>query len=478
MSTFTFNGITKGYIRIARDWSLPAWAPITREYLKVPGRPGVVPVGMETEERRFELPIILAADSFEEKEQLIEELAEWLIQEKAVPLKFSKYPNRTLYAQIEGTPNFPEFLRNGKGTLSVVCPDPYKYGEISSTPFIDGAAIVFNTGTATASPVYEIDVLSDITHVDVFSDKAYTRLGEPAPIDEPVYERQTLIFSDTMKMMTGWSDAVDVDNGYVGGTMAATQAGFEVTAFGVAVKPFAWQGPAKVKSLPEPVENFRIDVPIELLNVDRETGMIEIYLLDAFGNTVAKIGMEDVWATLKKNQAKFQLGNVDKRKVQYHRTADYVPAWNDFRGMLRLHRDGNLFRPYFAQVQPNGTHVWISQQWTYRDESKEYLAAITQIKVAIRKWPGSSTSQAKMRIGGIKVWRYNDPAEGLPYIARAGDKITIDAQEGAVFINGELREDLNDWFGDFFDLPKGQTTLLIQPSDKVSGKVTIQERFL
>src|SRR5690606_7738348 len=154
--------------------------------------------------------------------------------------------------------------------------------------------------------------------------------------------------------------------------------------------------------------------------------------LDAFSNVVAKIGLEDIWPTVKRNQSKFQLGNVQSRKVMKYRTADYAPAWNDFKGIIRLHRDGNRFRPYYAQVQKDGKHVWSSSNYVYTDVKEEYLAPITQIQVAIRKWPGDAGDEAKMRIGGIKVWRYNDPPEGLPVMATAGDKIVVDTREGVV----------------------------------------------
>lgn len=474
LSTFEFNGITKPYLVLERGWSLPAWAPIERDYLTIPGRKGGIQTEMRTGMRKFSLPVIIRSRNVIDKKQFIEDMGAWLIHEEAKPLTFSKYPNRKLYAQIEGAPDFEQIWNFGQGTINIVCSDPHEYGNENIDAFINGLVTVQNNGTASATPVYEIDVLDDITHLDIISDKNYIRIGEPAPIEEPVYERQTLIMSDTLKTLIGWSDVTDVDNGYVAGTMTATQAGFTATGFGTELSPRKWQGPAKRKSLPEPVQNFQMIATVELLNVSKQTGMIEIYLQDALGNTVAKVGIEDIMQSVAEIQAKFQLGNVQNRKVQYYRTADYKPAWNNYKGVLRLFRDGNRFRPYFGLVQPDGKHVWVASKYLYTDMNNEYNAAITQIVIAIRKWPG--TEEATMRIRDLKVWRLNDPVEGLPYLARAGDKIIIDTKEGVTLLNGEQIK--KDFFSDYFDLEPGQTTLLMQPQEKVSGKVIVTERYL
>lgn len=472
-----FGGMQIDGIRVV-SLDIGRVAPVRRKTLEIAGRPGGISRGYELGVRTLTVIVDFEAPSKREWLEKLDDLMGVLIQKKPQSLEFEHEPNRMYMVEFEGEIDTEEINIYGQVTLNFICVDPYVYGDSNIDHFNNGVAQIMNSGHAEAVPVYEIDVLEDITHLDIISDKSYFRIGEPAPINEPVYQRQTLILNDTMKTMIGWSDAIDVDNGYVTGTMVATQAGFEASSFGAAMQPPEFQGPSKVRTLPEPIQNFRIDIPIQLLNVSRETGMIEIYLLDAFSNTVAKIGFEDVWPTIKKNQGKFQLGNMESRKVQHYVSADYAPAWNNFDGMLRIHRDGNRIRPYFAQIKTDGRHDWVSSAYVYTDKLEEYMNEITQVQVAIRKWPGDAYDEAKMRIGGIKVWRLNSPPEGVPIMAKAGDKIIIDAIEGSVMINGEIREDLKDHFSDYFDLPKGQTTLVIQPDDKVSGKVITRERNL
>ncbi|RAZ73634.1 distal tail protein Dit [Planococcus halotolerans] len=476
MSRLTFNGISKTYLKIARDWSLPGWAPIEREYLTVPQRAGGIPKRMQTGMRRFDIPIIIDSKTLIEKEAFVEDMAKWLIHEKAKPLVFSKYPNRTFFAEIEGAPVFSEMWMRGKGVISIVCSDPFKYGEERTVDFVDGAAIVNNEGSANAKPIYEFDVLGDLTHLDVYTDFAYIRAGEETPIDVPIYQQQTLLLNDSMKTLTGWTDVLNVDNGYVTGTMTATQTGFTPTSFGVEESPRNWQGPAKERTIPDgPVQNFQMRATVELLNVGKQTGMIEIYCMDVDGNTVIKVGIEDIMQSISEVQAKFQLGNIENRKVQNYRTADYKPAWNNYKGILRLFRSGNRIRPYFALVQPDGKYDWVSSNYVYTDDLGEYMAPISRIKVAIRKWPG--TSEAVMKVRDLKVWRLNDPQEGVPIIASAEDKIVIDTNDSSIRLNGEERKDLKEFGASFFKLPPGSTAVLVQPFEKVVGKVRYKEPF-
>lgn len=449
-------------------------APIRRKSINVPGRPGAIPNGFDTDPRPIKVTVEIEAESKEDWLDKAEILAGFVIREEPVELEFESEPGRYYKAEFEGELDTRELNIYGQIDLNFICNDPHSYKREVAFNFVDGAASVAIGGTVPSKPIYEIDVLEDITHLDIFTNEHYLRFGKLAPIDEPVYERQTLVMTDNLTTLNGWSLATTVDNGYIAGAMQATPAGFVASNFGTAITPHKWQGPSVQKPLTQALQNFRIDIPIVLLNNAKNTGMIEVYLKDAQGNTVMKIGLEDIWYTMKRNQGKFQLGNVATRKVQHYRVPDYAPAWNDFRGMLRLYRDGNRFRPYFSIIDTKGKHNWVSSAYVYTDIAGEYLAPITSIQVAIRKFPGSG--QADMRIDSIKVWRLNDPKAGVPIMAQKGQKIIIDSGAGVVLVDGEEREDLKDWFSDYFAIKPGSTTLLIQPADKVAGKIRIRER--
>jgi hypothetical protein len=77
----------------------------------------------------------------------------------------------------------------------------------------------------------------------------------------------------------------------------------------------------------------------------------------------------------------------------------------------------------------------------------------------------------------IKVSRLNEAPAEIPVIASAGDIITFDHTKSLVAINGEPRPDLKDFGARFFKLPKGVSTLLIEPSDSLTATITLREAF-
>src|SRR5699024_8515338 len=158
--------------------------------------------------------------------------------------------------------------------------------------------------------------------------------------------------------------------------------------------------------------NFRMKAEVELLNIGKEIGMIEFYLLASNGDIVMKIGVEDVWQGIEKVQAKFQIDPTDPNidRIQHYVEADRPTAWNNFRGVLQNFLDDGRLRPYFALITPNGTHDWVSSATFFgAGDNRE----ISHVQVALRVFGNASI--ADMKIKDIKFWRYNKE-EGIPYI--------------------------------------------------------------
>lgn len=470
------NGIAKSYLTVLKV-NKPYSAPVTWETNDIPGRAGVRPKKKKREVEVLTVDVLIDGATEEAYDRNIEDLVAWLDSDEPMKLEFENELNRYRMVLYQGSLDPAEFATFGKVTIEFLVPDSYKYGRTLQSTFASGAAAVVNTGTAPASPVFELDVISDITHLAVFKGEDYMQVGEPADIVQPVYQRETLILNDPLTSMTGWTVATKVDNGYITGSLTPTASGWTVNSYGTNQTPKEWQGPVMRKALPSALQNFKVDLDIELLNVGGRMGMIEVYLMDAANNVVAKIGFEDIWESITRNQAKFQLGNVGAtRKVDLRRTADAAYAWNDFKGIIRLWRDGNRFRPYFGIKQSNGKHVWVSNNYLYTDKDNLFNAPITQIQIAMRRWPG--VTEAILKARNLKVYRLNDPvSNAIPYIAGAGDKIIFDHEQNLITINGEDRKDLKDFGAQFFKLKPGTDAVLISPSDKATGKVTYKERF-
>lgn len=413
---------------------------------------------------------IIVNDSDEQLRTTLDLLNDVLDTEKPQPLEFSDEPDMHYMAILDSANDGGEV--NGKHffTISFFVHDPFKYGLEDSSTFSGNTALIENKGTAPAHPTFEMDVLENLTHLDVVrEDGEYMRIGQPAPIDVTPFQPLTLVMDDPCTSTVGWTTASEVDNGYVEGEIVASSDGFAPSLFGSAIQPYEWQGPSLVRSIGQSLTDYRMDVEVELQNVNKGTGMIEVYLRDASNNVVAKIGIEDIWRTTDKVQAKMKLGNAeDPNQVEYYTEADYDYGWNDFKGIMRIHshnftEDGSRrIRPYFALVRPDGVHDWVRARYVYIDKQNDFGQPITQVQIAFRVW-APATQKADMFIRGIKIWEYNEDPVSLPYLAQPGDKVVFDHKTGDVLINGENRKTEKDFGSSFFDLPPGYTNLYTYP---------------
>jgi predicted phage tail component-like protein len=169
MRSFSFNGITKSFVKPLRGSNRTPWAPVSREYQEVPYRPGaLIRKRRKTEPHPLPVPVVLIAESIPDLQKAKEEFAAWLIHDDPKPLIFDDEADRTYYAVVDGSFDIDDFVETGQGTIPFVCPEPYKYGanEIVS---IDGVNPVTILGTADIQPtitVTFVDIATEfvITH--------------------------------------------------------------------------------------------------------------------------------------------------------------------------------------------------------------------------------------------------------------------------------------------------------------------------
>jgi predicted phage tail component-like protein len=485
MITLTINGVNlesalgSGSLSIN---SVKGRGPASRdaELLEVPGRNGAYLRRVKTPPRELDVAITLRASSYVDLRDQVDQLNEIITTEEAVPLVFSDEIDKTYYGVLADSTNWDEIRNFGQGTLKFVCPDPYKYEAEQSALFVNDTATVSVGGNEETLPRFEATALGDLTHVDfVRGDGTYMRIGRVATIDDTIYEKETLVMHDTMDSTTGWTTPTYVDNGTITGTMAASGGAFTVGTWGPAESPAVWQGPSLKRSIGEALDQFQIDVLLEMLNVGtNRIGMIEIYLLDANNNTVAKIGTEDINRTANVIQNKMQLGPTTNRH-NHHITADYPSGWNNFNGIISLRRElvngVYKYHPYFAKIDANGKHYWRSTYYNYYDFSNEYTAPITQIQVAIRfKVPGS---YAEMKVFDIKAYRINEQPNGIPTILKTGDELVIDHKTEDILINGQPRKDLKDFGASYFTLKPGSNTIVSYPVDALDTTVFWRNKY-
>lgn len=478
MSTMEFNHVRKDYLSIARDWSLPAWAPIRREYMEIPERPGGEQTQMETEMRRFPLPIIIHAKTFEEKEAFLEDMASWLIHKDPKPLKFTKYPNRTLYAQIEGAPDFSEMLKNGKGTLQIVCPDPYKHGPTQTDPFKNGMLEITNNGTVPVYPIIRAKVLEDITHLQLFDSKRYFQLGEPAPIGSVIRPKEERLLNDALDSLVGWSPSgQEVDGGVISGAMETNGYSFGASSYGEKVE--GWHGPSLKITVPQaPITDFKVRTKFIFKNPSSAArGRMEFYLRDDQSQDMAKFAMKRTGGGSYGNSIEARAGGGTDYKYFANYAGKKGIEWRDFEGIMEFSRVGNLWTVYTALVDPVTKAHTARATFTHRDTQNKYVQNLAQIQLHVAQ--SGDTEPTAMRINHLEVFRINPiTLEETNVIAVADDEIEIDFKKEKIRLNGELRPDLKAFGSNFFAIPTGKSLFEIEPSASLQATAEWEEGYL
>ncbi|MDA1681008.1 distal tail protein Dit [Bacillus cereus group sp. TH152-1LC] len=493
MSSFTFNNQRKEYIQIERGWSPPTWAPLKRNFLKVPGFPGARLLNTDTDPRPLPVPVGIIVPDGTDLETLKEEIAEWLITEESAELIFDTKPDRTYIAVIDEDFNIDDFVTLGKGTLKFICPMPYKLGPVQNKTLAidkDGnlKAAFRNKGSVESNPIIDIMVGAKSTFLDVWNGNDYFRLGYPVAIKTKIVNTEERLIWDKMDSSTGWVH----HNGKIGrfdamGTMLAKDGYFYPANFGTGSE---WHGCFMVKDIPPSptgeIIDFKFDVQMTLKSSNwNQMGKVVAMVLDKDNNVICQVDMSDEYMA-----HEYTIAHASVSSAGDNPTGDQVTianehgalagVWNQFNGHFALARRGNHWRCYPAKYDgANGTdgtssvHEWYdlnySNPLTKREPKKIALGFVAY---------GDYPPVTDLRISDFKFWKLNKlQIDETPYIFDVGDKIQIDTEHSLVTINGTNAIALKDIFSSFPVVKRGQNEIIVRPANVGISELTYRERF-
>src|SRR5690625_3037967 len=274
-----FNGIEKDYLTVLRDLNRPAWAPIERELITVPGMSGAHLSHSKRQVREITVPVFLRDEDFGDLQKIKEDLAEWLIHDVAKELKFKDEPDRTYYAFVDGGLDLDEMVKWGEGVITFICPDPYKYGPEESKDVEDND-IIENKGTADADPIIELTTKKKSTFALISlgadEDSEYNLIGTPTEVDEEVVDAERVIFEERGRTLDSWtSTGTAVDGGDVSGELNTDYDGITVPDYGTGNR---WHGPALIKEI-NAIQDFEVEMMLRAeARYSDQTFRIEMYL--------------------------------------------------------------------------------------------------------------------------------------------------------------------------------------------------------
>src|SRR5690606_9973482 len=97
--------------------------------------------------------------------------------------------------------------------------------------------------------------------------------------------------------------------------------------------------------------------------------------------------------------------------------------WNNFSGHVRIEREGNLWRAYFAKVDTSTGRHHTRRSVTWIDTQNKYSRTVSQVVVHIGAY-GTYAPIGSLGVYSINVFKINNPSQDeVPYIAEEGDVV-------------------------------------------------------
>lgn len=470
-ATFNKDG---GYF-VVQNVSGRSMGDIELNTTSIPGRRGSIYRGRDIKQRTISVDFALKAASYEELNKRLEDLNKLLLSSKDNEIQFEDEMDRTYYGTVQNMQEAETDSRIHKGTITIICTDPLKYAEPVTKTFVNGEVTVQNRGAVDAEPVSEFEVLSDITYLDLFTDTDYMRIGRATSEGLTPIDPKTEIMTDGMQNMTGWTVSTETEGSTVKGTMSSNGNAFRPDTFGTGA---LWHGPAMQKGLPAIVQDFEAQVRFIVKGTKPDQlGKAVVEFLAESGTVVGRMMMYKGKVGSMGNTGVVRVGRETRSADMINTAGNHGWEWKDFEGILRISRRGNTWEGYIAQVDYAKGIQHTRAFGRYVDTGNHHMAPVVAVRVHFGQY--STFAPLTMFMQGIRIWKLNDVTENrVPIIAKAGDIIRFNHETSLITINGEPRNDLKDFGARYFALPKGVTTLLAEPKDKITGTIKYREGYL
>ncbi|WP_252198932.1 distal tail protein Dit [Bacillus mycoides] len=471
----------------------PSWAPIKRNLVRVPHRPGAFFIHTETEERRIDVPLVIKAKKdMADLQKIKEDLANWLYTEQPAELIFDDELDRTYLAFIDGSLDLDELVNRGKGVITFVCPMPYKLGKVQTQTFTQNWSTEItsnftNKGSVETPALIEMIAKKPSTFLDVWfgeypHNRDYFRIGYPLTVEETTVQERERVMWDEMTTAVGWTPVTGVFDDMKGTGSFKSRDGYALYCQDYGQEK-GFHGAIAKKNIPGgPLQDFEMETWVRLKSKSiGEMGRVEVLLLDDTSNIVTRINMNDLYWDAEMTKAYMRIGNAGTpnsiRKL-VDTSGAHPNTFNQFYGRLRIARRGKEWSVYVARFR-DGTEIddaslverWIDETGNPMTERK-----IAQVMISIMSWDVNKPVDV-MQIDDLKIWKVNKvPSNTKPYIFDTGDKIVIDTERSLVTINGKNAINIKDIFSNFPKVISGDNRIDIMPPD-VNATVSYRERY-
>jgi len=200
-----FNGINlTPYLRI-KSIRGRGLAPNSLTLIEVSGMDGAYFSKKRKPIRVIEIEVDIRANNREEIRKKITELNGLLSVKEPVPIVFPDEPEKTYFGIPEATDEGNEYTFLHQGTLTIICPDPYAYGEEQTVTFTNGEGSPNVKGTAKTLPIITAIFTGSATEFKISLDDQFVRVirnfvaGDELIIDNV---RKKILYNGNLAMPT------------------------------------------------------------------------------------------------------------------------------------------------------------------------------------------------------------------------------------------------------------------------------------
>lgn len=426
----------------------------------------------------------ILSDSPEQFREQFNKLNAILRQEKA-KIIFADEPDKYFIGTKSDARDVPEGRLNVTGEFSIYCCDPRKYSTVEKSfqASVNEEGIleetIINNGTEEVPVSYEIIHNHENGFIGIVSEYGAIQLGKIDEVDAVPAQKSEVLFrcesaEEFLSEFTVGEGIFDknYDYGRNGTWGSVSLEGKKWLCLDNVGTGSSWHGAIMKKDIPadssgvKGAKNFTCQFTMwfETGKVP-QTGAIEVVLADSANKQLAS--MHIVKSSTNSNicNAKFQVGSVEKGKVQYE------PGYWSYTakgGVIKIKKSGDTFEFHFA-----------GKKYSYRDSSlkdkEAYSVSISAIQYSSR---GKGNLVTHMYFGDLYFQKDNvDYLKDIPNRYPEKSVVYIDGQTTKVYTDGIPSQQDEVKGSKYFKVPPGETKIQFYHSDFSDPPPTVEARI-
>lgn len=408
-----------------------------------------------------------------------------ILNQKEAKLIFADEPDKYFIGTKSEVGDVKEGRLNVTGEFVFYCCDSYKYAttekSFQAAANTDGVleVTIENDGAGNVPVSYEITHNHENGFIGIVSEHGAIQLGKIDEVDAVPAEKSEILFrcdsaSEFLSTFTAGEGIFDKNQNYGrDGTWGSVSLeGRQWLSLDSVGSGSSWHGAIAQKILPEDssgavgAKNFTCQFTMwfETGKVP-QTGAIEVVIGDSAGKQI--MSMHIVKSSTNTNicNAKFQVGSVEKGKVQYE------PGYWSYTakgGVVKLVKNGGTFEFHF-----NG------KKYSYTDSSlkdkEAYSVSISEIQHSNR---GKANLVSHMYFGYLYFQKDNvEYLKDIPNRYPEDSVVYVDGSAGKVYVDGVPSQQDEILGSKYFKVPPGETKVQFYYSDFSDPPPTIEARI-